>query len=49
MRGQLSRPRNDIDSVAHGLQPRWWIPSSVMSSQWDRLCNNRDSDEGTVV
>lgn len=39
MRGQLSSSRTVKFSAAHGDVPRWRMPSSVMSSQWDRLCN----------
>lgn len=41
MRGQLSSSRTVKFSAAQGDVPRWRMPSSVMSSQWDRLCNKK--------
>ena len=36
-------PRTVSDSLAQGEEPRWRIPSSVMSSQWER---ERESRQG---
>lgn len=40
MSGQLSNSNTVKCSDAHGDVPRWRIPSSVMSSQWDSDWNN---------
>jgi hypothetical protein len=39
--GQLSSSRTVKFSAAQGDVPRWRMPSSVMSSQWDRLWNRK--------
>lgn len=41
--GQLSSSNTLSFSFAARLWLRWYIPSSVMSSQWDRLCNDRNT------